>query len=747
VQQILQSLRTGEIEVIEAPCPAVSTGHLLIRSHVSLISPGTERMLLQFGKAGLIGKTRRQPEKVWQAIGKIKTDGLWPTLNAVRNRLDQPVALGYCNVGTVLEIGENVADFQVGDRVVSNGKHAEVVCVPKNLCAKIPAGVADEAAVVTVVGAVGLQGIRLAQPTLGEAFVVTGLGLIGLLTVQLLRAHGCRVLGIDFNEHRLQLAQEFGAETFDLSCGQDPVSAAKVFSRGRGVDGVLITASTKSNEPLRQAAHMCRKRGRIVMVGVAGMQLSRSDFYEKELTFQVSCSYGPGRYDSDYEQRGRDYPLGFVRWTEQRNFEAVLDLLAENRLHVDRLISHRFPVDRASQAYALIDGERASLGVLLQYPKSAEQPDHRLRERTVRLQVDRTTAKRSNRAPVVGFIGAGNFAANVLIPAFKQNAAQLEVVASRNGQSSMLAARRFGFAEATTDVESVISNPNVDAVVIATRHDSHADLVCRALKSGKHVFVEKPLALNDEEATRIDDTYRAICRRGASPVMMIGFNRRFAVHTRKIASLLRDVPEPKSFIMTVNAGRIEPDHWIHDPKIGGGRIIGEGCHFIDLLRHLCGHPILSVQATKLGTDSCEGQLEDKLSFTLQFADGSLGTVHYLANGHRGFPKERLEVFGGGRVIQLDNFRKLRVFGDKHFRKINLWRQDKGHTAAVAAFLNAVQDARPSPIPVEEILEVTRASFAVIEAAKTNKTFRRFGEDSDRFRILEDEASPTIARSA
>lgn len=712
MKQILQNLKSGETEVVDVPCPQGRPGHLLIRTQVSLVSSGTERMLVEFGKANLIDKARQQPDKVLMVLEKIKTDGLLPALDAVRNKLDQSLPMGYCNAGVVIEIGEGVTGFKIGDRVASNGKHAEMVAVPINLCAKIPDDVSDEEAAFTVLGAIALQGIRLAQPTLGEAFVVTGLGLIGLITVQLLKAHGCHVLGIDVDQDKLKLAGSLGAETFDASSGGDPLPVAMAFSRGRGVDGVLITASTKSNGPVHQAALMCRKRGRIVLVGVAGLELSRADFFEKELSFQVSCSYGPGRYDPIYEEKGQDYPVGYVRWTEQRNFEAVLDLLASKKLDVNPLISHRFALDRAGEAYQLIGGSDPSLGILLQYPQEGEKPERDLRVQTVSLSPSsRPTASE----PVAGFIGAGSYATSVLIPAFKKTGVYLKTVASRTGVSAAHAARKFGFKEASSDEIGIIQSKEIDTIIITTRHDTHVRLVCEALKVGKHVFVEKPLAIDRNGLAEIESVYASRLTPNASPILMAGFNRRFAPQIQKMKSLLNQVKEPKSFIMTVNAGAIPQNHWTQDPKTGGGRIIGEACHFIDLLRFLAGSPIVSVQAVKTGEPGVA--LEDKVSFTLGFQDGSVGTVHYLASGHKSFPKERLEVFCAGRILQLSNFRQLQGFGWPGFSKMNLWRQDKGNIACAAAFIKAIRGGKPSPIPFDELVEVTKVSFDVIDAMR------------------------------
>lgn len=714
MKQLLQHLKTGDMLLEEVPCPQVRPGEVLIRTSRTLISAGTEKMLVDFGKANLFDKARQQPDKVRMVLDKIKTDGLMPTLDAVRSKLDQPLPMGYCNAGIVLAVGAGVTGFSVGERVASNGKHAEVVCVPQNLCAKVPEIVGDDAAAFTVISAIALQGIRLVQPTLGESVVVTGLGLIGLIAVQLLRAHGCRVLGIDMDPAKLEMARRFGAETVDLSRGDDPVASAKRFSRGRGIDGVIITAATKSNEPMHQAAQMCRKRGRIVLVGVVGLELSRADFYEKELSFQVSCSYGPGRYDPLYEERGQDYPLGFVRWTEQRNFEAVLDMMAERRLDVEPLISHRFVLARAEEAYQLVASGRGYAGILLQYP---ETQDNELRHATtVRLTAQRPVAGQPVDSVVIGIIGSGNYATQVLIPAFKSTPAVLKTVVSASGVTGVHAGKKFGFEDTTTDSASVLHDTSINTVVIATRHDSHARYVCEALRAGKHVFVEKPLAITRDELDHIAKALSEARTTGTTcspPQLMVGFNRRFAPQVRKISSLLAGIQEPKTLVMTVNAGAIPTEHWTQHPDVGGGRIIGEGCHFIDLLRFLVGTSITSIRSSALGLDR-QGRRADSVTCTLSFADGSMGTVHYFATGHKSFPKERLEIFCGGRILQLDNFRTLRGYGWPGFTKMNLWRQDKGQASCASAFIQAIRSGQPAPIPFEELLEVARACFDIVD---------------------------------
>ena len=677
-------------------------------------------MVVEFGKGTWIQKARQQPEAVQALLDKARTDGVLATWNAVRTKLDKPVALGYCSVGAAIDVGPDVRDISIGDRVVSNGQHAEVVNVPMNLCAKVPDGVSDEEAVFTVVGAIGLQGIRLVQPTLGEVVAVTGLGLVGLITVQLLRAHGCRVLGIDFDEARLALARQFGAEVVNIGKGEDPVTAAHLFSRGRGMDAVIITAATRSNEPVRQAAHMCRKRGRIVLVGVTGLELSRADFYEKELSFQVSCSYGPGRYDPNYEQNGQDYPIGFVRWTEQRNFEAVLDMMADQRLSVRPLITHEFLIDEAEKAYDVLTEETPSLGILLRYPKADELPEDRLRRQTVSLPSSRSSKGTHERTEaVLSFVGAGNYATAVLIPAFKAAEARLRMIASISGTSGVHAGRKFGFEETTTDTNEIFADPQVNAVVVATRHDSHARLVCQAIAAGKHVFVEKPLAITLDELAEIERSYRAnsvsphlAMSEGATPLLMVGFNRRFAPQIIKIKALLEEVRGPKAFVMTVNAGSIPRSHWTQDSIEGGGRLIGEACHFVDLLRFLAGSPI-----TERSARSMKGVPSDTVSIQLVFVDGSIGTIHYFTNGAKSFPKERLDVFAGSRVLHLDNFRRLAGFGWPQFRKLNLWRQDKGQAACARAFVDALRIGAPSPIPFDELLEVSQVTISLAEATR------------------------------
>lgn len=704
MKQVLQSLANGRIEVAELPAPLSRSRHLLIEAQASLLSAGTERMLVDFGRASLFGKALKQPARVKEVLGKMRTDGVMPTIEAVRSKLDQPIPLGYCSAGIVCEVGAGTEGFAPGDRVVSNGPHAEVVCVPQTLCAKIPDAVSFEQAAFTPLAAIALQGIRLIAPTLGERVVVTGLGLIGLMAVQILRANGCQVLGIDFDPDKLALAQSYGAETLNAADGADPVSAAMRFSKGRGVDAVLVTASTDSSQPIADAAHMCRQRGRIVLVGVTGLELNRADFYEKELSFQVSCSYGPGRYDRDYEERAQDYPYGFVRWTEQRNFEAVLDLMAGGQLDVSQLISARVPIAQAGEAYDRLVADKSVLGMVIDYPGDGGTDRW---ARSVPLSGAR--AIRSHASSRIAVIGAGNYGSRVLIPTFKAAGAELAAVVSQSGLSSVVHGRKAGAEVAVTDVAAVMDDPDVGAIVIATRHNSHAALAEHALRAGKSVFIEKPLALDDEGIDRVVAAYDAASSGEGVPLLMVGFNRRFAPLIVQMKALADQLSQAKTLIMTVNAGDIPADAWVQDRAEGGGRIIGEACHFIDLMRFLVGHPITGLTATRMGAESGLAVLDDKATLTLSFADGSHGSIHYFANGSKSFPKERIELFGGGRILQLDNYRSLTGYGWPNFNKSKSMRGDKGQAACVASFLAAMKSGGAPPIPFDELIEVSRWS--------------------------------------
>ena len=707
MKQILQYLGNGETILAEVPCPKRSGGSLLCETKTTLVSLGTEKMLIDFGKGSLLAKARAQPDKVKQVLQKIKTDGLKTTIDTVKAKLDSPIQLGYCNVGTVLE-SDPQSKFQKGDRVVNNGPHAEFVNVAENLAAKIPDNVTDEAAAFTVVGAIGLQGVRLLKPTLGEKIVVSGLGLIGLLTVQILKANGCQVLGIDFDPKKLELARQFGAETVDLGQGQDPVRIAEHWTNGVGVDGIVITASTKSDQLIHQAASMCRKRARIILVGVIGLNLQRADFYEKELSFQVSCSYGPGRYEDSYERKGMDYPIGFVRWTEQRNFEAILELLADGKIDVSPLITHRFNFDDALTGYQAVD-EPGAMGILLNYGTDNGQPcqieDANANEPTAYNTSDQEISNFSNAR--IAFVGAGGFTTRMLLPLLPKQNVTLDTIVSSTGVSAAHAAKKFGFASAESDSSLVWNNRDINTVFITTPHNSHAKLVCDALAAGKHVFVEKPLALTHDELNQVVEKIE----NAPKQLLMIGFNRRFSPHTQKIKKWLAGTPGPKGIVITMNAGAIPANHWTQNLEVGGGRINGEACHLIDLARYLADAPILSTSVNTMV--SGDGSLGDCVAINLSFEDGSIATIHYLANGSKDFPKERFEVFAGGKVAVCDNFRSSRLVGSKE--KFKTRGQDKGHAAELKAFVDAIHNGTTPPIPVSELIEVTRSTLDAASA--------------------------------
>lgn len=699
---VAQDLSSGATSLIDAPAPVAPPQGIVVRSVASLVSAGTERMLVDFGQANLLQKARQQPDRVRDVVDKARTEGLAQTVDAVRSKLAQPVPLGYANAGVVVEVGARVRGFSVGQLVASNGAHAELVSVPVTLAAPVPQGVDPDQACFAPVVAVGLEGIRLAAPTIGERFAVSGLGLIGLLTVQVLRAQGCSVLGIDPDPSRRQLAEQFGAQTSEP--GGSAEGAAGEFSRHRGVDGVLVCASTKSSDPVRSAARMCRARGRIVLVGVTGLELDRSEFYEKEISFQVSCSYGAGRYEAGYEA-GNDYPFGHVRWTAGRNLEAALDLMSTGAIDVAPLITHRFAFAEVTAAYrALV--EESPLGIVLDYPEPDGAPTDPV--------LHRFTAPAVTYSPTKGgiaVIGAGNFATRVLVPAIKEAGGQLTVIGGRSGVSAALLADREG-VRATSDLESIFDDPSIASVFIATRHDSHADLAERAIRAGKHVYVEKPLALTIEQVEQVVAAIEQVsAQRGTSPILAVGFNRRFAPLTVRMRTLLDEVSQPKAVIITVNAGHIPADHWTHDSVVGGGRIVGEACHFIDLARHLVGHPIEDVRARFLGASPTR----DSATISLGFSDGSTAEVHYLANGAKRFPKERVEVFTQGRVLQNENFRKLRAFGWPGQHTVWLRKQDKGQLGSVRAFLSATTETAVPPVPLDELIEVSRAAVDVAGA--------------------------------
>ena len=699
MKQIIQSFKTGQTILEEVPAPQASKGTVLIQTTRSLVSLGTERMLVDFGKSNLISKARQQPDKVKQVLDKIKTEGLLPTLEAVFNKLGEPLPLGYCNVGKVIAVGEGVSEFKVGDRVASNGQHAEFVAIPKNLVAHIPDNVSDEQAAFTVIGSIGLQGIRLLNPTLGETIVVTGLGLIGLLTAQLLTANGCKVIGVDVDDSKLNLAKKWGILPFNPKDG-DVVKFVEEQTNGIGADGVIITASAKTDEIISQAAKMSRKRGRIILVGVIGLNLSRAEFYEKELSFQVSCSYGPGRYDENYENRGNDYPLPFVRWTEKRNFEAILQAISSGKIQVDEMITEVIPLNDYLKIYGEI-GSSKSIASILKYEESNETP-----KTTIRLEEVSYTGQKG----VIGIIGAGNFTKMTMLPALKGSGAQYKYIASKGGVTGTAMAQKHGFSHSTTNVEDVLQDTEVDLVLITTRHNLHANMTVKCLEAGKHVFVEKPLALNKEELDKVIEAQQK-----SGKAVMVGFNRRFSPHTEKMKALLGT--SQMNVIATMNAGNIPANVWVHDMLVGGGRIIGEACHFIDLITYLTGSKVKAVCMNAMGVNPEENT--DNASILLKYENGSTGVINYFSNGSKAYSKERVEVYSQERTLIMDNFKTTNGYGFKGFSKLKTG-LDKGHKNQFHKLISQSRNGGNVLIPFDEIVNTTQASFAAIESLQIGK---------------------------
>lgn len=699
MKQIIQSFKTGQTILEEVPAPTVSRGHILVKTTRSLVSLGTERMLVEFGKANLLQKARAQPDKVKQVLEKVKSEGLKPTLEAVFNKLEQPLPLGYCNVGRVIAVGEGVSDFKVGDRVASNGPHAEFVAVPKNLAARIPDNVSDEEAAFTVIGSIGLQGIRLCNPTLGETIVVVGLGLIGLLTAELLVANGCRVVGIDLDPSKIEIARKKGIDAINPKAGTDVVHYVQSLTDGIGADGVIITASAKTNDIISQAAHMSRKRGRIVLVGVIGLDISRADFYEKELSFQVSCSYGPGRYDDDYERRGNDYPLPFVRWTEKRNFEAILEAIRSGKLEVKSLITERVPIEEYGRIYDNI-GQQGSIASILEYREDTV-PD------TVVSVSPNISGNFAATTDGMGIVGAGNFTKMTMLPALKEAGANLVSIASAGGVSGTALAKKYGIANSTTDYKTILQDPAVSMVIITTRHNQHASMTAESLRAGKHVFVEKPLVINEAELEEVLAAY------DGKTTVTVGFNRRFSPHIQKMKSLLGSAP--MNVIATMNAGAIPANVWVHDMLVGGGRIIGEACHFMDLITFLTGSRIKAVCMNAMGPNPQVNT--DNASILLEYENGSTGVINYFSNGSKAYSKERVEVYSQERTLIMDNFRTTEGHGFKGFSKLKTG-LDKGHKAQFALLRERLKSGGPALIPFDEIINTTKASLAAIESLKS-----------------------------
>ena len=714
MKQVLQNRKTGKASVVEVPVPTLQRGRVLVRAVASLISAGTERAAVETVKKSLIQEARERPDLVKAVIDKARTEGLRNTINAVRDRLVASQALGYSAAGVVLELGTDVSEFRPGEHVACAGlgfaSHAEVLSVPKNLCVRLPPSVDFEAGAFGTLGAIALQGFRLAEPTLGESVVVIGLGLVGQLTMQLLKANGCRVFGIDLDGSRVELARKVGADVAELS-GAGTKDAVLSWTRGRGADAVLITTATDSNQPIELAGEISRMKGRVVVVGAAGLAVPRQSFYARELSLKISMSYGPGRYDADYEERGKDYPFGHVRWTESRNIEAFLDLVAEGRIDVRPLISHRFDIHHAEGAYELIAGHKGEryLGVLLKY--DPETPI----KRAIQLSPVIRSAVKSQRQVRVGLIGAGNYVRAMLLPQFKAAGVDFCAIATAAGVSALDVGKKFGFARAVSGAAEVIDDEEVNLVVITTRNDSHAELTRQALERNKHVFVEKPLALNDQQ---LDEVLRgAADSRGQ---LMVGFNRRFSPLARKAQEFFAGRRAPLSILYRVSGGRMPKEHWGHDSVEGGGRIIAEVCHFIDLMQFWAGAPPVSVFAEGVAANRHDVVNDDSVFISLRFADGSNGCVAYLSEGDKALRKERVEIFSEGKTFVLDDFRGASLFQNGKEERVTLHAQDKGQADEVRAVCAVVLEGRPAPIPMAELASTTRATFRARDSLRSGQ---------------------------
>lgn len=701
MKQIIQDLKNGNTVLEEIPVPQVRSGCVLIKTTRTLVSLGTERMLVEFGKANLVDKARQQPDKVKQTLDKLRTDGIMPTLEAVFNKLGQPLPLGYCNVGRVISVGKGVTDFSVGDRVASNGNHAEYVCVPKNLVVKIPDNVTDDEASFTVIGSIGLEGVRLLKPELGETIVVVGLGLIGLITSQLLVANGCRVIGIEFDQEKLNLAANWGVIPVNPAKGDEQLKVVESLTSGIGADGVIITASAKDDSVIHNACVMSRKRGRIILVGVIGLNMRRDDFYKKELSFQVSCSYGAGRYDEDYENKGYDYPLPYVRWTEKRNFETILMAIGNKKLNVDSLITESVELEDYLQIYGDMR-KKGNIASIIRFPKEEK--------------IDRVVPIEGNSfgkaGGKIGIVGAGNYTSSTIVPCLKKCGAKVKYVSSAGGLTSKIVAKKLGAEFATSDPSNIFSDPDVGMVIVATRHNLHSKMVLDALRAGKSVFVEKPLCLNTEDLDSIIEAYKAA---PMGTTLTVGFNRRFSPFAVKMKSLLGD--GQMNIVATMNAGFIPKEMWVHDMEVGGGRIVGEACHFIDLCSYLVGSRVIGVCTNALGEYPEENT--DNASILLKYENGSTAVINYFANGSKSYDKERVEVFSQGRVLVCENWRKLTGYGVKGFRSMR-GSLDKGHKNEFRLLNERLLNGGESLISIDSLINTTKASFAAIESLREHK---------------------------
>ena len=713
MKQVLQNRKTGRPFVGEVPVPALQRGRVLVRTVASLISAGTERAAVELVSKGLVQEARQRPDLVKAVVAKVKNEGLLNTFASVRDKMAASQALGYSAAGIVAAVAEDVTEFQAGDRVACAGvgyaSHAEVLSVPKNLCVHLPEGVSFESGAYGTLGAIALQGVRLAEPTLGESAVVIGLGLVGQLTVQLLKANGCRVFGLDLDESRVTLALELGADRAIVS-SEAAAKEIETWTKGHGADAVLITAATDSNQPIELAARVSRLKGRVIVVGMTGMDIPRAPFFSRELKLIISMSYGPGRYDPEYEEHGHDYPLPYVRWTEKRNIESFLELVADRRLNVERLTTHRFPIAEADRAYQLISGElrEPNLGVVLNYDPAAEV----IRRVSLTQQV-----RKSEKSIVLGVIGAGGYVPPMLLPHFKTEGVEFRSIATASGISAHDVGKRFGFAYAVSSAEEVLDERAVNLVVIGTRHDTHAELARAALERNKHVFVEKPLALDDAQ---LDSVLEAAGNSSAK--LMVGFNRRFSPLAQRAREFFKDRDTPLSILYRVCASRLPKEHWAQNAEEGGGRVIGEVCHFIDLMQYLTGAPPVYVFAESISAKSSKIVDADSVFITLRFADGSNGAVAYLAEGDKGLAKERIEIFGAGHTFVLDDFRRATLYKDGREDQVALKAQDKGQQEQVRAVCASVLQGGPAPISLDELAATSRATFRALDSLRDRHPF-------------------------
>jgi polar amino acid transport system substrate-binding protein len=716
--QVIQYQKTGEISVDDLPAPKLRPGYVLVRNVFSLVSAGTERTSVETAQASMVQKARMRPDLVRQVMDNFRREGLVATYNKVRDRLDNYKDLGYSCAGVVIESG--VDDIKVGDRVACGGvgyaAHAEIVSVPRNLVAKIPDEVSFDEAAFTTVAAIAMQGVRQADVRVGEQVAVIGLGLVGLLTMQLLKASGCRVIGMDVASRNFGLALTLGCDRCALS-NDDVVAEVQSFTRGYGADAVVITAGTSSNQPVELAIRCTRKRGTVVAVGTVGMNIPRSPFYEKEINFRMSCSYGPGRYDADYEERGQDYPLGYVRWTENRNMEAVLDMMAQRKLNVAALITHRIPVEDSLRAYDLITGkvDESYLGIVIQYSEPGTPIT--LSRRVELRAVDQAV---SGRRAVLGFIGAGNFTQSTLLPPLLKLAPRLRGLATGKPVNAKNIAKKYNFEFCATDAKEIIQDEDVNLVFVTSRHDSHARYVAEALRAGKNVFVEKPPALTHEELDDILAAYDEAQRSGTSLLLMVGYNRRFSEPIRAIQKMFARRAEPVAMHYRVNAGFIPSTHWMQHPE-QGNRFIGEGGHFIDVMQFLCGALPVSVHAVA-PTDSARRYNGDNILVSITFADGSVGTIHYLANGASAVEKEYLEIFGDSKSARMWNFKKIECAVARKTTTTS-FSGDKGHAAEMKALLDGLESGSGSPIRLDSLAATSRATFAALESLRSGSVVR------------------------